>query len=187
MAIEETVNLTSGADPFDAPIPGESLTSSPDAPQSYEKASRFSSEQEAVEEIFLQITEEDRLDEVLDLMRAEVPLEDIAQTILFQGFRQGHWNPDMMLMLIEPTIYVLAFIANYGGVKAVIVPEEDTGVDEDDEEMSALLTKLSGQGELPEEVTVGSTTLQRPSSVPDTLLASLEKSDTPSLLTEGEV
>jgi hypothetical protein len=174
MAIEEVNTLPIDVDPFDAPVPGESLTSSPEAQGPYEKAPRFSSEQDAIEEMFLQITDEERLDEVLDLMRADVPLEDIAQTVLFQGFRQGMWNPDMMLNLVEPTIYVLAFLANFAGIPAVILPEDDEGFNEDDPEMMALVQKLAGQEGIPGEVSIGGTTLQRPSSVPETLLATIE-------------
>ena len=40
-----------------------------------------------------------------------VPIIDIAQQILYVGFREGKWNPDLMLMLAEPVAYVLIFMA----------------------------------------------------------------------------
>jgi hypothetical protein len=40
-----------------------------------------------------------------------VPVMDIAQIILFKGFQEGDWNPDLMLMLFEPTCYMIIALA----------------------------------------------------------------------------
>jgi hypothetical protein len=125
--------------------------------------------------------DEDTLDGILDNMRDGLPLEDIAQVLLFEGFSQGKFNPDVMLNAIEPTIYLLAFLANYAEIPAVIYPEEDFDNDEEgDEALSRVMEAMEGEdvSDLPDEVTVGGETLKRPSAVPDNLL---DKAELPAL------
>ena len=118
--------------------------------------------------------DEATLDSVLDRMRDGVPLEDIAQVLLFEGFRQGKYNPDVMLLSIEPVLYTLAFLANYAEIPAVIYPEEDFNDTEATDEAYAQLVDQMEQEGLGEEVTLGKTTLKRPSAVPETLLTAEE-------------
>lgn len=164
--------VTGGADMFDAPIPGASLTNPKESPQPYETAPELNSPEEVVQNIWDRIRDnEDILDGILDNMRDGIPLEDIAQVLLFEGFSQGKMNPDIVLNSIESTIYLLAFLANYAEIPAVIYPEEDFDNDaEGDEALSRVMGALESE-ELPEEVTIDGTTLKRPSAVPETLLS----------------
>lgn len=169
---QAAMQSTGGGDPFSAPIPGSSLTGPKETPQPYETTPELNDAQEVTQSIWDRIREdEDVLDGILDNMRDGLPLEDIAQVLLFEGFSQGQFNPDVMLNAIEPTIYLLAFLANYAEIPAVIFPEEDFDNDEEgDEALARVMEAMEGEEELPDEVTVGDTTLQRPSSVPSTLL-----------------
>lgn len=113
-------------DPFDAPIPGASLTSDPDNRAPYETPPQITDPQAAIEEIFFRMVEDpENLDNMLDLMRDDVPVEDITQVLLFKGFADGLWTPDMVLNLIEPTIYILLNLAEYAGIEPVLYPEDD--------------------------------------------------------------
>lgn len=114
-----------GMDPLAAPVPGESLTNDPDAPAPYETEPTFTDTDKAMEALFMNMTEDENIDGILDLIRAEMPLEDIAQVVLFGGFREGMYNPDLMLMMIEPTIYILIWLADYAGIEAVLYPEDE--------------------------------------------------------------
>jgi hypothetical protein len=176
MAQEELLQQdTGGLDPFDAPIPGSSLTQSKEAPLPYETAPEMNTPEEVTRSIWERVREnEQTLDGVLDSMRDGVPIEDIAQVLLFEGFRQGMYNPDTMLLSIEPVIYTLAFLANYAEIPAVLYPEEDFDGEEASEEIySQLINEMEDQG-MGEEVTLGKTTLKRPSAVPETLLTTEE-------------
>lgn len=172
---EALQEITGGLDPVDAPTPGESLTSPKESPLPFETSPELNTPEEVVQGIWSRVREnETALDGILDSMRDGTPLEDIAQVLLFEGFRQGQFNPDVMLLSIEPTIYLLAFLANYAEIPAEIYPEEDI---EDEEEVDEVLSKMAQnleQEELPESVTLGGTTLQRPSAVPASLLSTEE-------------
>lgn len=119
-------------DPFDAPQPGESLTSSPDKRYPFEQPPKMVDEQEAVEELFLRLTDEEVLDDILDVMIQGMPVEDITQVILFEGFRTGFYTPDLYLLLIEPCIYMLLALAEHAGIQPILYPEDD--MDSDPEE-----------------------------------------------------
>jgi len=116
--------------PFNAPTPGESLTSSPDMPHAWERPPEFTEQDVAMEEIYMEITSEDNLMPLIDIINDGVPLDQLAQVILYRGYTQGKFNPDLMLMLAEPTIYLLIAIADYADIKDYVLYEGE----EDDPE-----------------------------------------------------
>ncbi len=61
-----------------------------------------------------------------------VPILDLVMQITYVGFRDGRWNPDLMMMLIEPLIYVLMALAEKADIEYRIDDEDD---DEDDDSM----------------------------------------------------
>ena len=109
--------------PFNAPTPGESLTSSPDMPQAWERPPEFTEQDVAMEEIYMEITSDDNLMPLIDIINDGVPLDQLAQVILYRGYTQGKFNPDLMLMLAEPTIYLLIAIADYADIKDYVLYE----------------------------------------------------------------
>ncbi len=101
---------------FEGPTPGQSLTNSPDNPYPWEKAPEITSVKVATEQIFFDLLKEDNLTTVATLMSQKTPVEDIANFLLTTGFQKGKWNPDLMLNLLEPTMYMLMAIAEKAGI-----------------------------------------------------------------------
>jgi hypothetical protein len=118
---------------FEAPIPGQSLTNSPENNYAWEKPPEMVDLNTARQKIFLNLLEPKNLEEVQKLMINEVPVDAIAQTVLVEGFRQGKFNPDLALQLLEPTMYMLLAIAEKSGIE----PTLDAEGDEDDEDLDA--------------------------------------------------
>jgi hypothetical protein len=116
---------------FEAPIPGQSLTNSPENNYSWEKPPEMVDLNVARQKIFLNLLEPKNLEEVQKLMINEVPVDAIAQTVLVEGFRQGKFNPDLALQLLEPTMYMLLAIAEKSGIE----PTLDAAGEEDDEDL----------------------------------------------------
>ena len=121
--IVDTEYERANINPFNAPTPGESLTNSPDMPQAWERPPQYTEQDEAMEEIYLEITSDDNLMPVINLINDGVPLDQLAQVILYRGYTQGKFNPDLMLMLAEPTIYLLIAIADYADIKDYVLYE----------------------------------------------------------------
>jgi len=116
---------------FEKSIPGQSLTNSPENSYAWEKPPQYSSVKEAREAIFLNLLEPKTLKSVQELMITETPVNTIAEVVLTDGFRKGKFNPDMMLNLLEPTMYMLMAIAEKSGIEPIV--ESDGPDDEDDE------------------------------------------------------
>ena len=117
---------------FEKPIAGQSLTNSPEQSYPWEQPSKYTSVKEAREKIFLDLLEPNRLQNVIGLMSNGIPINTISQVVLREGFNKGKFNPDMMLNLLEPTMYMLMAIAEKAGVEPVVDADEsiDEGVDE---------------------------------------------------------
>jgi hypothetical protein len=112
-----------GVNPFNAPIPGESLTTSSDMPKAWERPPQYTNPDKCMEAVYMELTEDETLRELVTLIDNKTPLDQIAQVVLYRGYTQGLWNPDLMLMLIEPTIYLLIAIADYADIKDYVLYE----------------------------------------------------------------
>lgn len=116
------------------PVPGSSLTNSPDAPYAWEQPPQFVELQPAIDALFLELTEPEAYHSSMDLVKNGVPIADIAQVILTDGFQKGMWNPDLMLLLIEPTMYMLIAFAEKAGIQDYITYQGEENEESDEEE-----------------------------------------------------
>jgi len=137
-------------DEFNAPIPGQSLTNDPDQKYPWEQPSEYTSVKDAREKIFLDLLEPNRLRSVIELMSTKVPVNTIAQVVLREGFNKGKFNPDMMLNLLEPTMFMLMALAERQGIDYIIHNEELN--DEMAEKQKYAVSGISSQTALPETV-----------------------------------
>ena len=110
---------------FERPIPGESLTTNPENPMPFEKGFKISNLSDGINTLFLKITEEGNLKPLLDSIQAKVPITDLVHYMLFEGFRKGMWNPDMMLLLAEPAVYMLVAFSERASIDYVLYAGED--------------------------------------------------------------
>ena len=116
--------------PFNSPVPGEALTQSPEQRLPWEQPPRHTEVKPVMEEIFLQITERENLIELLGLFMNKQPVDEIAQVILYKGVTSGLFNMDLMLMLVEPTMYLLIAIAEEYDIEPVIYEGQDVDLAE---------------------------------------------------------
>lgn len=118
---------------MDRPVPGQSLTNDPKNPQPFERKPEFTSIHSASEYLFGLIIDEDNYVPLMQAVAGGEPLSELAQLMLFQGFQDGKWNPDLMLLLIEPVIYMFLALAEKIDVDPVIYTDEDIDEIEDEE------------------------------------------------------
>jgi chorismate mutase len=112
------------------PIPGQSLTSNPDEPRPFEGPPEFTNFKEALDYTVVELLEPEAYLSLMGAVGDNVPILDLVMQITYVGFREGKWNPDLMLMLIEPLIFVLMSLAEKAGIEYRIDSEDD---DEDDD------------------------------------------------------
>ena len=112
------------------PIPGQSLTASPDEVRPFEGPPQFTEFREALNFIVEELLEEEAYLNLVASIADGVPIIDMVMQIGYVGFREGKWNPDLMVMLIEPLMYLLMALCEKAGVEYRIDDEDD---DDDDE------------------------------------------------------
>ena len=162
-----------------APIPGQSLTQDPASKAPYETAPKYSDLQAFVDESFLTISNPEGLPKLFDSMRKGTPVEYIAQKYLEGELQKGNINTDIMMQAIEPTIYILIHLATYGGVEAVLYPEDDM-LDEEEgggNDQKAMFKQASSRivPEAERADGIQASDLQAPTAVPKSLLARSKK------------
>tara|TARA_Y100000593_G_scaffold41318_1_gene79334 strand:+ start:620 stop:1123 length:504 start_codon:yes stop_codon:yes gene_type:complete len=109
---------------FDAPIPGQSLTDKPgNAP--WEHPPQFTDTAEAAEYIWDKLTHPDYVKQVIAMLDAGIPVEALCRVIIFAGFTEGKWTPDVGFMLAEVVIKMIATIAVKSGVKKFKISMQD--------------------------------------------------------------
>jgi len=116
------------------PIPGSSLTNSKDNPYPWESPPQFTELQPAIDALFLELTEPEAYHSIINLIDNGLPVGDITQIVLTDGFQKGMWNPDLLLLLVEPTMYMILALAEKAGIMDAIIyrgeEEDDTDTDE---------------------------------------------------------
>jgi hypothetical protein len=112
------------------PIPGQSLTSNPDEPRPFEGPPDFTNFKEALDYTTAELLEEEAYMSIVGALGDGVPVTDLAMQIGYVGFREGKWNPDLMMMLMEPLMYLLMALAEKAGV-AYRVDDEDEDEEDD--------------------------------------------------------
>jgi hypothetical protein len=138
------------------PIPGQSLTTDPANPAPYEKPPQFTTVHEASEHIFIKLIDETAYVKMISVLNDGVPIMDIGQTILFKGFTEGKWNPDLMMLLIEPVAYMILALAERAGIDPVIYRDEDVDMEEEEARLFGREVDLNKMNRLKELMTTSS-------------------------------
>ena len=100
---------------FDAPTPGQSLTDTP-GNAGWEHPPEFTDVEKASEYLWQKLHEDEVLDQVISFLKNDVPIEAVARMMLFGGFVNGKWTPDLAILLAPITFdHIMAI-----GVKAEI-------------------------------------------------------------------
>ena len=104
--------------PFDAPIPGQSLT---DTPGNYpwEHPPKYTDFMEASTFIWNRLHQKENTKRILALIQMGVPIESLTRTTLFGGFVNGLWNPDLAIMLAPTVAKMYLSMAQVGNLKDI--------------------------------------------------------------------
>ena len=118
-------NMTAGR-----AIPGQSLTNSPETPHRWEQPPEFSEPHKAMLQIFETITEKESLSNILLSLSKKVSVVDLSSIILYSGFIEGKWNPDLMTLLMEPTMYMIMYLGDKANLDYSMDSRRENNVDE---------------------------------------------------------
>ena len=118
-------NLTQPeVDPFDAPIPGQSLT---DEPGNYpwEHPPQYTNPEEAMAFLYDRVTEPEIVEQVIAMLDSGVPVEAIVRVMTFSGFMNGKFNPDLAFVLVQPLMNMVSAIGIRAGIEKLTLSLED--------------------------------------------------------------
>jgi len=109
---------------FDAPIPGQSLTDTPgNAP--WEHPPQITDPEEILEGLYNKITNGEFTEQLIAMLDAGVPVEAVTRVIIFGGFMQGKYNPDIGFIIAEPIMKLIAAVGIRAGVKKLKLSLDD--------------------------------------------------------------
>jgi len=113
--------------PFDTPVPGQSLT---DEPGNYpwEHAPQFATVEDASHSIWNGMHKEETMEKILVLLDAGLTVEEIVKVIVFAGFVEGKFNPDVGLLLVPIVSDMVVAMGKKAGIEKIKLerPKEDT-------------------------------------------------------------
>ena len=154
-------------------IPGQSLTANPDEPRPFEGAPDFTNFKEALDYTAAELLLEENYMPLMMAIGDGVPIVDLATQIGYVGFREGKWNPDLMMMLLEPIMYLLMALAEKAGIKYRIDSEEEDDVSDNEGNKFEQIKNIT-RNRFPEKSSVTS------GSIPKEILDKVEKLEIPS-------
>jgi hypothetical protein len=182
---EKAINFIQGGLERGKAIPGQSLTNSPEEPYNWERPSEYTNPREAMMYVFETLTVPETTTNILLSLNKGVGVIDIASITLYSGFLEGKWNPDLMTLLMEPTMYMIMALAE----KADIDFDLEAGDKDRPNEMSGdktIETLQSGINEL-DKIRQVAVSRVNPQSVPQEVREVIEKTElSPSLLQRVE-
>lgn len=110
--------------PFDAPVPGQGLT---DKPGNYpwEHPPQYTDTSEAADYVWDRLTQPQFAEQVIAMLDAGIPVEAIGRIIIFTGFAEGKWTPDVAFIITEPVMKMIAAVGIHGGVKKIRMSMQD--------------------------------------------------------------
>jgi len=175
---QEAVNAFANAA---RPIPGESLTDNPDEPRPFKRPPEFTNFQKALEFTAGELMQEENYMPLMAAIGEGVPILDLTTQIGYVGFREGKWNPDLMLMLVEPIMYLLMALAEKAGIDYKIDSEDD--IDEDEDSLFEERTQNIANT-IRKKIEEGKTIPA--SALPKNIMEDIEELEMPSLLSKPE-
>ena len=116
----------------DRPIPGQSLTTDPDNPASYERPPLITTKEEGMDYLLEMVLVDETYAAIMESLAEGFAVMDLVQGILVNAFEEGVFNPDLMLLLAEPFAYLLLGLSERQGIRAKILDDPDAPYDPDD-------------------------------------------------------
>ena len=110
---------------MDRALPGESLTQDPDTAEPYVSQPEFTVPQEALDNLFDKMTEPENYDKIMEGLNSGATIMELTRLILFSGFNEGKYNPDLMMLLIEPAAYMILALAEKANIDYEVMAGDD--------------------------------------------------------------
>ena len=128
--------------PFDAPIPGQGLT---DTPGNYpwEHPPQFTDTSEAADYVWERMHRPEFAQRILAMLDAGIPVEALGRIVIFNGFMEGKWTPDVAFIIAEPIMKMIATMGLTAGVEKIRMSMSD--ITNNEQIQSIVRTKVNAE------------------------------------------
>jgi len=140
-ALDEIVNLSSKG----RPIPGQSLVNDPSQPYAWEQPPEFANPKDALDYMVGIIYQPEVVKTIVNSLLSGAAVADITMVMLYTKFTEGKFNPDVLMLLAEPVMYVIMSIGEEANIKYNIEDSDDLDEldnEDDDEENNEKLKEF---------------------------------------------
>ena len=127
--LDELTNLSGQG----RPIPGQSLTNSPESKYPWESPPTLTNPREALDVIVAEIMQPEAVKNIVNALANGAAVGDIGSAILYAKFTEGDITPDTMMLLAEPVMYTIMAIGEEANIKYNIEGNDLVEFDEEDE------------------------------------------------------
>ena len=103
--------------PFNAPIPGQSLTDNP-GNGAWEHPPEFADIEGAAEYVYKRLQKKENLKRIVVLLKMGIPIEALVKIITFSGFLEGKWTVDSAKLLDPAVAMMVTSISELGKIPA---------------------------------------------------------------------
>ena len=110
--------------PFDAPIPGQSLTNEP-GNSAWEHPAQFADVDSAMGFVMKKLTNENMNQQILLMLKNKIPVEAITRLVVFGGFVEGKWTVDVATLITPLVMQLIAAIGMRAKVKEMNISMTD--------------------------------------------------------------
>lgn len=101
---------------FSAPVPGQSLTDEP-GKWAWEQPPRYPKFEDALDTTMERMFQPRNVAKVLTMLDAGVDAESIARVVLFSGFMEGQYTPDVAILMGQNVYEAVVTMGTIGGIK----------------------------------------------------------------------
>jgi len=119
--LDEIVNLSSKG----GAIPGQSLVNDPSQPYPWEQPPEFANPKDALDYMTGLVFQPEAMKEIVGALANGAAVADVAMVMLYAKFTEGKFNPDVLMLLAEPVMYLIMAIGEEANIKYNIGDSND--------------------------------------------------------------
>ena len=120
--VESEEATTDTLSDFNRPFPGQGIADSNDS-YAHNRPPEFTNYEKAQEFLFEQLT--GKSESVISALHEGATVEDLTEMVLNTGYIDGKWDQNLLMLLAEPTIYIILFVAEVAGVDYILYDDEE--------------------------------------------------------------
>ena len=129
---QESLNELADLSSQGRPIPGQSLVNSPESKYPWENPPTFSNPREALDDVTTTILTPDVAKNIVQALSKGAAAIDLSMGVLYSKFLQGDISIDNLLLLAEPTTYIIMSLGEEANIKYNIEGNDLDELDGDD-------------------------------------------------------